>query len=249
MPDALELTLFGSPQIRRHGQVVTGYRSSKAQALLYFLAVTGRSHSRPSLATLLWGDQPEAAARTSLSKCLSNLYDLLGDALLIERHSVAFNRRLPYDLDTEHFLAQVGAPITAASVLAAQEALSLYRGDFLEGFYVRDAPDFEQWQLGQRAQFRESAVQGLHGLAQFWTGQGDLPAAIQHTRRLLALEAWREEAHRQLMRLLAQSGQRAAALAQFESCRRILEEELGHRLQVKLNGILSNWTSLVQKQG
>ena len=70
-------------------------------------------------------------------------------------------------------------------------------------------------------------MQGLYGLAQFRADQGDLPGAIQHIRRLLVLEAWREEAHRQLMLLLAQSGQRAAALAQFESCRRILEEELG----------------------
>lgn len=206
MPNTLELTLFGSPEVRRHGQVVTGFRTSKAQALLYFLAVTGRSHSRSSLAVLLWGNRPERAARVSLSKCLSNLRRLFGDALLIERHSIAFDRQLPYDLDTERFLAPLGAPITAANALATEEALSLYRGDFLEGFYVRDAPDFEQWQLGQRAQFRESAVQGLYGLAQFWAGQGDLPAAIQHTRRLLALEAWREEAHRQLMRLLAQSG-------------------------------------------
>ncbi len=70
-------------------------------------------------------------------------------------------------------------------------------------------------------------MQGLHGLAHFAERQGDLPAAINHTRRLLALEAWREEAHRGLMRLLAESGQRAAALAQYETCRRILEEELG----------------------
>jgi hypothetical protein len=41
------------------------------------------------------------------------------------------------------------------------------------------------------------------------------------------LEPWREDAHRQVMRLLAGAGQRSAALAQYRECRRILEAELG----------------------
>lgn len=225
MPNPLQLTLFGSPEVRLHGQPVTGFRTSKAQALLYYLAVTGRPHTRATLAGLLWGDQPEDAARASLSKCLSSLRDLLGDAVLIERQTVALNRSYPYDLDTEHFAA-VGQPLTQETSPTAQATLALYRGDFLEGFYVREAPDFEQWLLLQRAHYREAVINGLHALAGFHEQAGDLPSAIIHTRRLLALEPWREEAHRQLMTLLARSGQRAAALAQFETCRHVLEEEL-----------------------
>jgi DNA-binding SARP family transcriptional activator len=85
MADLLQLTLFGSPEVRRHALLVTGFRSSKAQALLYYLAVTARPHTRPTLAGLFWGDQPEAAARTSLSKCLSNLRELVSDVVLVER--------------------------------------------------------------------------------------------------------------------------------------------------------------------
>ena len=223
----LELTLFGSPTVRRHGQVVTGFRSSKAQALLYYLAVTGRPHTRPTLAGLFWGDQPEAAARTSLSKCLSNLRDLVGDAVLIDRQTVVFNRQQPYHLETEGFLAGMGQPPTPETLPTWQAALALYRGDFLEGFYVREAPDFEQWVLVQRTHYREAVLHGLHTLANWHEQGGDLSQAIIHTRRLLTLEPWREEAHRQLMTWLARSGQRAAALAQFEICRQVLAGELG----------------------
>ncbi|MFN8441617.1 MAG: BTAD domain-containing putative transcriptional regulator [Caldilineaceae bacterium] len=226
MTNLLQLTLFGSPAVRYHDQPVTGFRSSKAQALLYYLAVTGRSHTRPTLAGLFWGDQPEEAARTSLSKCLSNLRDLVGDTVLIDRQTVVFNRNLPYYLDIEHFLAGIGQSPTPETIPTWQAALALYRGDFLEGFYVRDAPEFEQWVLVQRAHYREAVVQGLHTVANWHDQQGDLPQAISHTRRLLTLEPWREEAHRQLMMRLARSGQRAAALAQSETCRRILDEEL-----------------------
>lgn len=226
MPDMLQLILFGSPEVRRHDLLVTGFRSSKAQALLYYLAVTGRSHMRPTLAGLFWGDQPETAARTSLSKCLSNLRELVGEAVLVDRQTVAFNHHQPYHLDTEHFLAGIGQPPTPETLHTWQAALALYRGDFLEGFYVREAPDFEQWVLVQRAHYREAVLQGLHTLANWHEQGGDLTAAIAHTRRLLMLEPWREEAHRQLMTRLARSGQRVAALAQFETCRRVLDEEL-----------------------
>lgn len=226
MRDELALTLFGSPEVRLRGLPVTAFRSSKAQALLYYLAVTARPHTRSTLAGLFWGDQPDPAARASLSKCLSNLHDLVGDAVLIERQTIAFNRDCPYQLDTERFAAGVDAPPTPETLQPLQVALALYRGDFLEGFYVRDAPDFEQWVLVQRAQYREAVVQRVHALVAFASQQGDLPQAIAHTRRLLALEPWREKAHRQLMLLLARSGQRAAALAQFETCRRILDAEL-----------------------
>ncbi len=226
MRDELELTLFGAPEVRRQSRLVTGFRSNKAQALLYYLAVTGRPQTRATLVGLLWGDQPEAAARASLSKCLSNLHELLGEAVLIERQTVAFNRAHPHQLDTERFAAHVGTRPTPATVQSLQSALAVYRGDFLEGFYVRDAPDLEQWVLSQRAYYREAVVNGLHALATYAEQLGDLPQAVVHTRRLLALEPWREEAHRHLMKMLARSGQRAAALAQFETCRRILNEEL-----------------------
>ncbi|MEZ4620864.1 MAG: BTAD domain-containing putative transcriptional regulator [Caldilineaceae bacterium] len=226
MTNLLQLTLFGSPAVCYHGQLVTGFRSSKAQALLYYLAATGRPHTRPTLAGLFWGDQPESAARTSLSKCLSNLRDLVSDAVLVDRQTVTFNRNQPYHLDTEHFLAGMGQPLTPETLPTWRAALVIYRGDFLEGFYVRDAPDFEQWVLVQRAHYREVVLDALHKLANYTEQQGDLPQAITHTRRLLTLEPWREEAHRQLMTRLARSGQRAAALAQFETCRRVLAEEL-----------------------
>jgi predicted ATPase len=107
--------------------------------------------------------------------------------------------------------------------------VALYRGDFLEGFYVRDAPTFEEWVLVQGTRLRELALQALHRLSKHYAEQGEvgLEDGIKYTSRLLALEPSREEAHRGLMLLLAQSGQRGAALAQYEVCRQALAEDLG----------------------
>ena len=226
MTEQLQLLLLGNLQVRRAGAQVTGFRSSKVKALLCYLAVTGRPHLRPILAGLLWGDAPEANARSSLSKALTNLRQVVPGLLISTRQEVAFNRESPYWLDVEAFGEGVSPGM---NIERLQDAVELYRGDFLEGFHVRQAPAFEEWALTQRTRLRELALQALHTLAAYHTQRGAVghAAGIDYTTRLLALEPWREEAHRQLMTLLARSGQRSAALAQYETCRRVLKEELG----------------------
>jgi predicted ATPase/DNA-binding SARP family transcriptional activator len=228
MPNKLELALLGNLEVRRDGFPATDLRSRKAQALLCYLAVTGRSHSRPALAGLLWGDMPEAKARVNLSQALSNLRRSFGDHLTITRQMVAFNGDSDYWLDIEAFEADVNIASARAPVKRMQEAVKLYRGDFLDGFYVRGAPEFEMWVLAQRARLRELALQALHRLIAHYAEQGKAgrAAAIEYTSCLLALEPWREEAHRQMMRLLALNGQRSAALVQYEKCRQALADEL-----------------------
>ena len=70
-------------------------------------------------------------------------------------------------------------------------------------------------------------LHALFRLAAYYTTQVTTPAGSDHTTRLLALEPWHEEVHQQMMLLLALSGQRSAALNQFEVCRRLLADELG----------------------
>lgn len=225
----LQIRLFGGLDIVRGGAPVTGFMSSKAPALLAYLAVTGRPHSRDALAGLLWGDLPDVDAKNNLRQTLSNLRRLLEPHLLITREAVALNPAAPYTLDVEEFERLVADSLTQRppAVDGLRSAVGLYRGDFLSGFFVRDAPAFDEWALPLRARYRELALQALHALTVFHTARAEHIPAIDYATRLLALDAWREEAHRQLMLALARSGQRSAALAQYEACRRILEKEMG----------------------
>ena len=151
---------------------------------------------------------------------------MVGDHLIITRQTVAFDRTRPYWLDVEAFEAATSDSPSSRPHHALAEAIQLYRGDFLAGFYIHDAPEFEQWVLVERTRLRAHVIQSLHALASQYADQGDLAQAIDAIRRVLNLEPWREEAHRQLMVLLAQSGQRSAALTQFELCRQALADEL-----------------------
>jgi len=207
------------------GRPVTGFVSAKAQALVCYLALTGRTHARPALAALLWRDLPEAAAATNLRVVLANLRRLLGDALLVTRQALALSPAAPLRVDAVDFAA-LAAP-THADPARLARADRLYRGDLLDGFVVRDAPAFDEWVLGQRELLRQRAIRMLRLLAAHRAERGDHDGAAAYLQRLLGLEPWLEEAHRALMAALAQGGRRAAALRQYEACRRLLAEELG----------------------
>jgi predicted ATPase/DNA-binding SARP family transcriptional activator len=191
--------------------------------------VTGQKHSRAALAGLLWPEMPETNARMNLRKAVIVLRRSVGEHIHVTRRSLAFNFDAPHWLDVNGFetAMAMSRELTPATVEAMKKALDLFQDDFLAQFNVRDAPPFEEWVLSQRARLREMALDGLYRLAAYYYHRGELDLSLDYTRRLLALEPWREEAHRQQMLLLVKMGQRSQALMQYESCCQILAKELG----------------------
>lgn len=223
MPDALQIAMLGAPRVHLDAEPASGFVSAKAEALVYYLAAAGREERRDRLAGLLWSDVDEARARKNLRDVLSNLRRVLGGSVEITRETVALPVQAGVDVDTRTFVTAVQAGTTASLA----QAVALYHGEFLEGFYVAEAPLFEEWVLGEREYYRQLAQQALTSLADQFLRQGNRLRAMQAINRLLALDPWREEAHRQLMVLLAISGQPSAALAQYRKARAVLRDELG----------------------
>lgn len=227
MSKMLTLKLLGKPQVSLDGTPVTGFISVKAQALLYYLAVSRRPHARESLAGLLWGDMTEARASKNLRNALSNLRGLVGEQLSITRAEVTFNRAAAHWLDVDRFASALTGDLARKDLEILHNAAELYAGDFLEGVHCGEALLFEEWMLGQRALLKGLAVQALHTLVVKHLEREEYAAGIDYAHRLLTLEPWREETHRHVMILFARSRQRSAALAQYETCRRVLADELG----------------------
>jgi DNA-binding SARP family transcriptional activator/tetratricopeptide (TPR) repeat protein len=229
MATGLEIRVFGGLRIVLNGAPLTAFISAKAPALLAYLAVTGRAQRRDDLAALLWGEMPDVDARNNLRQAVANLRRMLEPYLIITRETLELNPATPCFLDAAAFEQGLRPPAALAPderVRQLQEVTALYTGDFLGGFFVRDAPAFEEWMLAQRARYRELALHALHTLTQLHLGAGQYDLVIDDATRLLALDAWREEAHCQLMLALARTGQRSAALAQYQRCRRLLRKEL-----------------------
>ncbi|MBX3011336.1 MAG: hypothetical protein KF832_07500 [Caldilineaceae bacterium] len=233
--DQLRINLLGGFTVALAQQPVTKFRSAKSRALLAYLAAQPtHEHPRSTLATLLWGDLSESAAKTNLRIELSNLHKVLTDhpALVITRHSVCFHLdQAAVDLiEFQQALTTFGAlPAETQRTQLARltAAVALYQGEFLSGFTVADALPFADWRLVLQEQLHERAMAALTLLQQVYAEQGAWRDLAGIARRQLALVPWQEGAHRNLIQALAAQGQREAALAQYDRCVALLHAELG----------------------
>jgi DNA-binding SARP family transcriptional activator/predicted ATPase len=230
----VSLSFLGSFRVTLDGQPVMGFKSNKERALLTYLAVEAhRPHRREVLAGLLWPDWPDRDALSNLRYALSNLRQAIGDRtaeppfLLITRDSLRFNLASNYSLDVKVLTEATVATAPPPSIEELQRAVALYQGSFLEGFSVSDSAGFEEWVLFTRERLARMISAALRQLTEACEQRGEFERAQTWAWRQIELEPWDENAHQRVMRLLALSGKRGAALAQYEACRRQLAEELG----------------------
>lgn len=238
----LEIRLFGSLQVCLDGEPLTELRSEKALALLTYLAVEScQVHRREKLAGLLWPDYTEKSARTNLRRALSDLRTGIKDEqaspsyLLTTRQTIQFNLASDAWVDVSDFNALLGsrskipAPVALSEIgiEELEQAVSLYQGPFLEQFSLPDSAGYEEWLLLNRERYHRLALEALHALAGKNEKKGEVDSALHFVWRQLEMEPWRENAQRQLMRLLALDGRRDAALVQYESYCQELARELG----------------------
>jgi predicted ATPase/DNA-binding SARP family transcriptional activator/Tfp pilus assembly protein PilF len=231
----LKITTLGGLSIQRNDTPVTGFVSRKVDALLIYLVCNRREHPREALADLLWDDLTQARAMANLRMALSSLQQQLSDYVIVTRQSVMINPDCDIWLDTTALEQEIDAAeekwertsgLSRTGFSRLEEALSLYHGDFLAGFHLRDSTGFEDWKLVEQERIRGRVVDAMTHVVDDALEHNFLSIGIAQAKRLLQLDPLLEETHRQLMKLLARSGQRSAALAQYEACRKILEEEL-----------------------
>jgi DNA-binding SARP family transcriptional activator/predicted ATPase len=231
----LSLSLLGPFQVTLAEEPVGRFEADKVRALLAYLAVgADRAHRRDTLVGLLWPDWPDRTARTNLRNALANLRDAIGDRdasppfLLITRETIQFNTASDSWVDVTAFTDLLETEDSPhQTIRRLEEAVALHRGNFLEGFHVKGSAAFEDWCSLTRERFQRQVLTALHRLAGYYEQCGEYERASDYAWRQVELEPWQEEAHQQLMRLLALSGQRSAALAQYETCRHVLDKELG----------------------
>jgi DNA-binding SARP family transcriptional activator/predicted ATPase len=225
---ALSIWLLGPPQVRLDRELVSNLRSDKALALLAYLAVeSDRAHRREKLAGMLWPDYAESSARASLRRALADVRQAIGDHQATPPYLHTTRETLQFNTDSDYWLDVEAIAGLADDVADPKQAVTLYRGSFLEGFSVGDAAPFEEWALLKKEQLERQVLRMLDRLSTTYERRGEYEQAQRYARRRVELEPWNEQAQRQLMQLLAFSGQRNAALAQYETCRRLLADELG----------------------
>ncbi len=245
----LSLAMLGPLQVTWDDHAVT-FPTAVTRALLAYLAVEAdRSHSRESLASLFWPDQPQTNAYVNLRQTLARLRHALGDESNHRLEITSQTLRLCSDGVTsdiarwDALLADTRVHPHAdllqcpACLHRLEQAAALYRGEFLQGLFINQSQAFEEWLLFKREQWHLQALDVLDTLMRAADLRGDDTVVRHYAQRQLMLEPWRESAHAHLMRALVRLNQRTAALAQYETCRRVLAEELGIEPSVELQAL------------
>ncbi|RME84607.1 MAG: hypothetical protein D6775_05060 [Caldilineae bacterium] len=225
----LRVTLLGGLSIELDGQPLGSFRSRTAEALFVYLLLHKRSFSRRQLAEFFWEGRDEKQAAANLRTVLSMLNKQLGGFMKIGRQTVGIDTNQAIAVDVWQFEQGLAALLEAETNApdALDEALRLYRGEFLEGFYLSEAPRFQEWEVVQRERLQHLASQGFRRRIAIALRQGDAETALALAERLVQIDPYEEECHRLLMEALLRSGRRTTALRRFQELRGLLHAELG----------------------
>jgi DNA-binding SARP family transcriptional activator len=218
--------------------VDASFRTKKERGLLAYLVVEGRKqHRREAVSEMFWPGRPEGYARTNLRQALLGLRRVLGDEVLNGGDEyVSYGLAKSTRLDTQQFSALLQFTQTHphrsliscdACIGNLEEAVGLYRGDFLEDVLLPDSQSFQEWVVLHREQYFRLLLGAYRTLSDAYQVQGDYETAHDYAWRYVNSAPLEEAAHRQLIQLLALTGRRSAALEQFQTVRQILARELG----------------------
>lgn len=218
---SLSIRLLGPVEVLVDGAPIA-VDTRKAIALLSYLACSSGPLPRDRAMVLLWPDATTDSGRGSLRRTLSALRKGLDGAWLhADRREITLEPGAA--IDTVAFEALSGSEEVADLAAAAE----LYRGEFMDGFALRDSAEFDDWQLRQAGTYRRLASAVFERLSDAREHQGEVAEAIDAAVRWLALDPLHEPAHRRLMMLYARAGDRNAAVRQYRECVRVFQEELG----------------------
>jgi DNA-binding SARP family transcriptional activator/Flp pilus assembly protein TadD len=216
------IKLLGNIAFEEDGRPSRIMNSAKGIALAAYLIYNTGAQNREQVADLLWEASSTRQSLTRLRELLVRVRKWLPE-VQATRRTVVFQPSADDFID----LLAFREGLASEEPETLDGALRLYEGDFLAGFYLEDAPYFNEWLVIERERLHLEFLSTYNRLCQTYVRQEAWEKGIDVVRRWLALEPLDETAHRWLIQMLADSGQMTAAFQAYESCRRILQEELG----------------------
>lgn len=232
----LHVHFFGKCQIRLDSQPIEQLDARKVQELFcYLLLHRDQPHAREVLAGVLWGESSTAQSKKSLRQTLWQLQAGLGSAsipaperlLLIDSEWIQVNPHADLWFDVAEFEQafrllqhQPGNQLDQTLIDRLRTAVDLYQADLLEGWY-------QDWCVYERERFQNMYLTMLDRLMIVCEQHQQYDAGLDYGARILRCDRAHERTHRRLMSLYYRSGDRAAALRQYQRCRSVLQEELG----------------------
>lgn len=211
----LSCSLLGTPTILVNQMEVTP-SYSKIGALLYYIVLRGEA-SREELATLLWGNKNSEKARKNLRNTIYQTNRELGIEAIISpnRSMLAMNPDIDISCDVQLFLSD---PL---------RRLHLFKGRFLENFYIKNCPEFDLWTEKIRYRLEKTYLKACHKLLDKQEHLSNLEEAESLILKMIGMDEFNEEHYLSLMKLYLEEGQTGKIIETYHRLAQLLDKELG----------------------
>ncbi|SJZ68956.1 AAA family ATPase [Selenihalanaerobacter shriftii] len=225
----LEAKLLGSPTIKINGDSID-FPYKKVEALFYYIVVK-KKVSRIKIASLLWGDMLDGKAKKNLRNALYQLKKVVGKGIINtpDRSTISICEDCQLDLDIDVFLNEEG-----------EEAIEVYKGEFLNSFLIKNAPDFTDWIFEQRNYYLQLYIKTLRNYSKQLEVKEEFQQAIYYLKLLIEVDEFNEVAYRDLMGLYAKQGSIAKSVDIYKELEEQLHSELGITPDKKTVNLLQN---------
>ncbi|MGD2120437.1 MAG: BTAD domain-containing putative transcriptional regulator [Gemmatimonadota bacterium] len=234
----IEFQVLGSLGLRGPGgeEIPSVLSQPKRTAILAYLAVASPRgfHRRDTITGLFWPEVDQEHARASLRKAVHHLRRALGESLVLNRGDEEIG------LDWGQFSCDAIRFQDALDEEDRESALEIYRGDFLEGFFLSGCPDLERWMDGERTRLREMAAGAAWELAHQYLAAGRIIDGERMGQRALSHLCTDESEARRFIEALAEAGDRAAAVRFFERFGQVLWEALELKPSQETNALVES---------
>ena len=248
--ERLRVLALGPLQVMVGNRLIdpSAWGSARPRELLVYLLAHPEGRTKEQVGLAFWPEASTAQLRNNFHVTLHRLRKALGgpDWVTLRGDRYAVNPEVLGEFDVAEFERDVIAARRAlkrqqvGAAAQLEQALTRYRGDFLDGEPVSD------WHIEHRDRLQRLYLEALMQLGDEWTREERHATAAEAYRRVLARDELHEEAVRALMRALAESGERSQALRAFQRFAERLRAELDAEPDdetVELNARLQERTS------
>lgn len=232
----LEICMLGNPSITLNNKPIMGSMSNKAAALLCYLVLNkDKMYSRDKLASIFWDSTSIETARYNLRYTLWSLRKILDtdkkqipvivtykDCCRINPDAVIYTDIFELEKLLEENLESKDSDI----IENLDKAKSIYKGEFLEGFYINKCPEFNDWVFFERERLQRKHFEVLYRLTKLYKSAGNYFKSIEILNDMLRINPLQEELYEELIKNYLELGDRGSALNQYKRCSNILRDEL-----------------------
>jgi len=226
----LEVFMLGDFRVLLDGELINESISHKGLALLSYLSINSdKSFSREKLSSLFWDSSNDEAARYNLRYTLWTLRKALKDNnnkvkfILSHKNGCQINCKSDLYLDV---VEMENLMLEEDNINNLERVKEIYRGEFLEGFYVKDCMEFNDWVFYERERLQRKYFKAMLKLAEAYKKRRQYYKSIEAYEEILKINPLQEELYVELIKIYLELGHRKSALNQYERCCKILREEL-----------------------